>query len=352
MERRRIRRNRELSMKLASRPRRALAHALMAVALWGTPLRAGAESPIATDGSLGAEVEIGADGDALGHSNYQIGAELGALRGDNLFHSFARFGIPVNDTATFEGPDHVRNVIARVTGPDASHIDGTLRSTMPLADVWLLNPRGIVFGEPAQLDVKGSFHAATADYLDFAETGERFDARLQLSSVLSAAAPSAFGFLPETIAAEPIDVNGSALSVLDGKTLELAGGDLTLTDADLIAPAGTIRLRGGKIVVEQDSHVLAKNVDSPKPGRIEVDASDSLLVDDSLLSVNTSGTGDAGTIDIASPTVTFRHGPLDFGQRVPTEAAVGASAETTGLGRGGLIHIEADALTITDSAWV
>ena len=79
---------------------------------------AGAQSPIATDGSLGgAAVEVGAGVDSLGQqADYLIPAELGARSGDNLFHSFARFGIGTNEVATFDGPGNVKNVIARVTG--------------------------------------------------------------------------------------------------------------------------------------------------------------------------------------------------------------------------------------------
>src|SRR6266404_7894895 len=146
-------------MKLVSLQGRRLAPAVLA-ALFGLASRAAAQGPIATDGSLGGvAVEVGPGTDSLGHAaNYLIGADLGAVRGDNLFHSFARFGIPTNETATFEGPSNVKNVIARVTGGAASNIDGTLRSAMPLADVWLLNPSGIVFGPGATLEVPGSFH--------------------------------------------------------------------------------------------------------------------------------------------------------------------------------------------------
>jgi filamentous hemagglutinin family protein len=114
-------------------------------------------------------------------ADYLITPELGAQRGGNLFHSFLRFGIASGETASFTGPDpiegpqSVSHVISRVTGGTRSEIDGTLRSTIPGADVWLLNPSGVVFGEGAQLDVRGSFHAGTADYIDFGEGGlERF----------------------------------------------------------------------------------------------------------------------------------------------------------------------------------
>src|SRR5262245_4170690 len=139
-----------------------------------TPGLAGAQSQglVVRDDTLGegkGDV-VGPGVDPLGHeATYLIGPELGEQRGSNLFHSFASFGIGENETATFTGPDpidgpqSVSNVISRVTGGDPSEIDGTLRSTIPGADVWLLNPGGVMFGEGAQLDVPGSFRASTGD---------------------------------------------------------------------------------------------------------------------------------------------------------------------------------------------
>ena len=151
-------------MKLASQ-----LLALLGVIGLVSPAQAQNLGLIATDGSIGGSaVEVGPGVDPTGESvNSVIPADLGALSGENLFHSFARFGIGAGETATFTGPDSVTNVISRVTGGEPSNIYGTLRSTMPNADVWLLNPSGVVFGEGAQLEVRGSFHAATADYLDF-----------------------------------------------------------------------------------------------------------------------------------------------------------------------------------------
>jgi len=98
--------------------------------------------------------------------------------------------------------------------------------------------------------------------------------------------------------------------------------------------------------------MCARDVDARTPGSIEVAASDSLLVDNSLLSVNTSGSGNAGAIDIASPTVTFRHGPLDFGQQVRRSGRLAPRAETTSTGAGWVDPHRADAAAITDSAWI
>ena len=79
----------------------------------------------------------------------EIGADLGSRRGDNLFHSFEKFGIATGQTATFTGPGDIRNVISRVTGGEVSNIDGTLASKVGQADLYFLNPAGVMFGPNA-----------------------------------------------------------------------------------------------------------------------------------------------------------------------------------------------------------
>src|SRR5262245_44761170 len=315
---------------------------------------------VVRDGTLGNAPPgvVGPGTDPLGRpATYLIPPELGEQHGANLFHSFLRFSIARRETATFTGPDpidgpqSVTNVIARVTGDDPSQIDGRLRSTIPGAGLWLLNPQGVVFGAGAKLDVQGSFHAGTGDYVDFGE-GElvRFYGDPSRESVLATAPPAAFGFLPATAHAAPLAVDGSTLEVSEGETLELVGRGLSVPDAEPglsltgakpLAPGGhvaleaqggvalshslvdvgregdtpgSISIRGGQIVIEEGSQVLAENESpvsrrggrkgprpvTPGPGSISVEASESVLVDDSLLSVSTNGAGNAGTIRVDS----------------------------------------------------
>src|SRR5687767_6726202 len=86
------------------------------------------QAQIVTDGSIGPRV-------SLSGPSMEIGADLGSRRGGNLFHSFERFGVAPGQSATFTGPDDVRNVIGRVTGSEASRIDGTLASRVGQADL-------------------------------------------------------------------------------------------------------------------------------------------------------------------------------------------------------------------------
>ena len=72
------------------------------------------QAQIVTDGTVGPKV-------SLRGGEIEIGADLGARRGDNLFHSFEKFGIATGQTATFTGPGTIRNVISRVTGGVVTH---------------------------------------------------------------------------------------------------------------------------------------------------------------------------------------------------------------------------------------
>jgi filamentous hemagglutinin family protein len=220
---------------------------LLAIPILISTLHTNAE--VTLDGSLGRR-------GALPGPDYQIGADLGQQRGGNLFHSFQDFNLNRAESATFSGPNSVNNVISRVTGGNPSQIDGLIRSTIPNAEMYFLNPNGIMFGKNARLDVQGGFHASTADYLRLKEGG-RFDARQPNNSILTVAPVEAFGFL--TNSPSSLTIQDSKLSVSEGKMLSFIGGDLQITGTNafrdeetrfpvgdeaavLSAPAGRINL--------------------------------------------------------------------------------------------------------------
>jgi len=184
--------------------------------------------------------------------NFLIEARFGQQVGPNLFHSFAKFNVNHGEIASFSGPETIHNVISRVTGGEISHIDGILHSAIPNADLYFVNPAGIIFGENAQLHIPGSLYVSTADYLRLGEHG-RFDVSQPLNSLLTVAPLAAFGFLDKPVG--NIEVNGSYLgtptsrvigtSLTEGKevpsnTLALVGGDIKIQD-------GILRAFGGKI---------------------------------------------------------------------------------------------------------
>ncbi|MCP4702122.1 MAG: filamentous hemagglutinin N-terminal domain-containing protein [Gammaproteobacteria bacterium] len=263
-----------------------------------------ARAEIVTDGSLGP-------GSALDGPDFVIGAELGQQRGGNLFHSFDAFNIGERESATFSGPARFDNIISRVTG-GASHINGALRSAIPDADLYLLNPAGIFFGNNASLDVSGSVHISTADYLRLGDAEGRFAAALSETTVLSVAPPSAFGFMNDSAA--PLSLRGTVLATETGKSLSLIGGDVEIGEGAVVAPSGRLNLAGiaspgevvpaadglemkgfstlGDIKVAGESVLAARN-----GGEVYIRAEQFVLDHSSIISSTKSG-ADGGAINI------------------------------------------------------
>lgn len=138
-----------------------------------------AQAQVVVDGTLSTSVT------SFDNQNFVI--ENGDLTGNNLFHSFSEFSIPTNGSVVFNNPIDIENIFSRVTGPSLSNIDGLLQ-TMGTANLFLLNPNGIIFGPNAQLDIAGSFTASTATSLVFAD-GNEFSATAPDSSLLSISVP-------------------------------------------------------------------------------------------------------------------------------------------------------------------
>jgi filamentous hemagglutinin family protein len=199
---------------------------------------------------------------SVAQSGTTFDINAGTAIGGNLFHSFTQFDVGTGATANFNVASGTANILGRVTGNVLSQIDGTLTATdlgtggLSGANLFLLNPAGILFGENAQLDLGGSFHATTADYLKLGATGI-FYADPAQASVLSSAPPSAFGFLnappgPSGCPNACIDVQSSAgdgLKVVNGQTLSLVGGPITVGNATGTAPGRLLVLDAGQTQV-------------------------------------------------------------------------------------------------------
>jgi filamentous hemagglutinin family protein len=192
--------------------------------------------------SSGLKTQVSAPVPSGGTVQYNITGGTRPNGGTNLFHSFGEFGVPTNNIANFlnDAALPTTNILSRVTGGHPSNILGKIQTDgFEKANLFLMNPAGIVFGPNASLDVGGSTHFTTADYLRLSD-GVQFTALSSAQdSLLSVAPVAAFGFLgnnPGTIS-----VDGSTLSVEDRLTLSLVGGDITI-GGGLSAPGGKIAI--------------------------------------------------------------------------------------------------------------
>ena len=254
------------------------------------------------DGSLGAAppgvVPSGIDPEGQ-FAAYLITPELGQPQPDaaprNLFHSFSEFDLTPGEIATFTGPASVVNVFGRITGGSPSDIDGTVRSTIDGANVFLLNPWGILFGPDAQLDVSGSFTASSADLVRF-DAGEDFTTGTAIANgaLLSVEEPTAFGFTRAAPGAIEIEralptLGDASLSVAAGETLALIGGDVRVAGRGFNVPS--VVIDGGNLEVasvrgpaEVPADVSAFRVDALGPERLgEVQFTQQAIMDVSEL---------------------------------------------------------------------
>jgi filamentous hemagglutinin family protein len=183
------------------------------------------------DGSFGTS-------GALPGPNFMIPAAAGKQVGGNLFQSFSQFNLVNTESATFTGPNNIQNILARVTSGSPSSIDGKVSSQIQGANLFFLNPAGVMFGPHAQLDVSGSVAVTTANYAKLVGGG-RFNASLGGQDVLTSAPVSAFGFLNAAPAA--VSVSGTTLAVAPEKAFSVVAGDITI-DGAMISGGARINL--------------------------------------------------------------------------------------------------------------
>ncbi len=268
---------------------------------------------IVPDGSLGAESSRTVPDTINNLPSDRITG--GATRGSNLFHSFREFNVGEGRGAYFVNPNGIANIFTRVTGGNPSNILGTL-GVLGNSNLFLINPKGIVFGPNARLDLRGSFIGSTA-------SGVVFDNGFEFSAANSNAVPllainipvglnfrenpgtivntsQAIGPTP-TLPPLPLEIpvsNKLGLAVNPGQTLALIGGDIQLQGGNLTAYTGQILLGSVKSpgLVQFEPTALGLNLNYSNIqnfGNIEMNGA----------FINTSGLG-GGKIDIRGGNVT------------------------------------------------
>ena len=170
----------------------------------------------------------------------------GTRTGYNLFHSFSKFSVFKNQTAQFEHNNGISNIFTRITGISSSLINGIISSTSS-ANLFFINPNGIIFGSDATLRINGSFYATTATSVGF-QDGRIFSSEnLTHLLNLSGEEPSKLNF---SNASGIINVNNSGHRLIGSPSgnIPLFNGNTSLGLQS--APEKTLALLAKEIVFE------------------------------------------------------------------------------------------------------
>ncbi|GAB4245752.1 MAG: hypothetical protein Kow0049_35710 [Stanieria sp.] len=280
----------------------------------------------------------------------------GTARDINLFHSFQKFSLLNGNEAFFNNASTISNIITRVTGGNISTIDGLIRANN--ANLFFLNPDGILFGPNASLNIGGSFYGSTADSLIFPE-GEFSATNPQAPPVLTINAPIGLGFRDNP---GDITVNGSVLSVDVEKTLALIGGNVTGDFGYLIARGGRIELGGltatGTVSFNDDGSLSFPDavprgdvslidqtwleVDGEQGGSIGINANNLEILENSKLQGGTfaDGLADSQSGDIilnATGDITVNSSRIDNAVEIGNAGKIEITGQSFSLNNGGVL---------------
>lgn len=295
-----------------------------------------AKAQVTEDGTTSTEVTT------ENERNFTVNS--GEQRGNNLFHSFNEFSIPNNGSVSFNNAVTIQNIITRVTGSSISEIRGLIQSN-GMANLFLINPNGIIFGENATLNIGGSFVGTTAESLLFAD-GTEFSTNLDSSqsSLLTVSVPLGLQFGSNSgeiinranlLGPDPVDPSLEQIKLglsTPGKTLALLGNGVTFDGGAATASRGNIQLGS----VDENSFVALESIATGWKANYDNVSQFQDLKFDNLASVNTSGLG-SGNINITGKNIKILNGSA-------------ISSNTSGNIDGGIIEIRAsDLLEINGS---
>lgn len=259
-------------------------------------------------------------------STFTIDQASGFTAGSNLFHSFSSFNLTAGQIADFTGAAGLQNILARVTGGNESSIDGQLKSSVSGANLYFINPAGVIFGPNASVNVTGSFYVSTADHIKMVD-GSQFNAAPGVGGlVLTASPPEAFGFVNPS--AGDLRFNGSKLTATAGKEFGVVGGDITLeNDARLTAANGGVHLVGTATAGE----VHLNRMGSGAAASSTVDTLGDVTMQNSSVNVSGSSGGE----------VYIRGGKIVIERAAGGPASTGIAAGTSGAADGLGVDVEA-----------
>ncbi|MEM9216056.1 MAG: CHAT domain-containing protein [Cyanobacteria bacterium P01_F01_bin.150] len=289
--------------------------------------------------------QITPDGTTSTGVNATGGIRGGEQAGDNIFHSFSEFNLGSGDIANFLVDPAIQNILSRITGGNASLINGEIRvsdlaGNTSTANLVLMNPAGIIFGDGASLNVAGDFMATTATGIGFGDNW--FNAIGDNDFSLLLGNPDGLAFSDSQVGSI---VNTGNLAVANGQTLSLIGGTVA-SPGNLAAPEGQIFIvsvaGGSRLRFSQGGSVLNFEIETGAEGLTNELGFTPLSLPDLL----TGGTfAEASTVIVTDGAVQLTDGtPVNDGDVVAGNIS---TASTPGVG--GAVAVQSQGVAIASS---
>lgn len=245
------------------------------------------------------------------HGN-QFDINGGSLSADqaNLFHSFQQFGLDSNQIVNFITNPNIQNILGRVMGGDASYINGLIQVTGGNANLYLMNPAGIVFGANSSLNISGDFTATTATGIGF-DNDNWFHASGGNDYSSLVGNPNQFAF---NLTQPGAIINAGDLSVAEGQNLILMGGSV-ISNGSLNAPGGNITVAAvpgtSRVRISQPGQILSLEIDVPKDAQGNTVPFTPLDLPELLTGAGDSlGVDDAGEVQLNGMDVAIKFGDV------------------------------------------
>jgi len=229
--------------------------------------------------------------DIISRSINPDGAVTGGSReGTNLFYSFTEFSMPVDEEIFFTDMEDVSNIFISVTGNSPTEINGLINSEND-TNLFLINPRGIIFREGTSLDIDGDFFGSTADSILFPDDISFSVSDSEPETLLSSDIPIGLGFgdTPTTI---ELNLNSENVESF-GDNLTLVGGDINISNSKLFSETITLGSLGDSGILNIEGSNLIFPEDVAK-GDINITAGSQLIV-----------TGDGGSFQLDAENLTL-----------------------------------------------
>ena len=234
------------------------------------------------------------------------------------------------------------------------------------ADLFLINPQGIIFGENARLDLNGSFVGSSANSINFADGTQFGTTELEGGTLLTVNVPVGLQYgnsrsivNRSTWQNDLGEVVG--LEVEPGNNITLLGGDLNFEGGNVTAKGGSINLGGlsaaGTITLDENGGI------NPQAIRADINLSNGADVD---------ARGDRGRIDLDAGNLTLQGGEassiragiattmgtqagnisIDAGNIRIDQSSILNSVEAGATGNAGDINITANSLNLTNGGGI